>query len=80
MRVLVRERHLTSVFACVTSRVPGGGYRLFRLSPQRGIEGRSETWAQDWARDPRQGACAAGDGGLQSSIRAPLGKVDKGAS
>ena len=80
MRVLVRERHLPSVFAPVTSRVPGDGYRLFKLAPQRGVKGRSETWAQDWARDPRQGACAAGEGGPQGSIRAPLRKVGKGAS
>ena len=31
MRVLVRERHLTSVFAHVTFRVHRAGYGLFRL-------------------------------------------------
>lgn len=47
MRVLVRERCLTSVSACVTFHVLGRGCRLLGLSPGRGIRhrGRTRWWA-----------------------------------
>lgn len=45
MRVLVRERHLTSVCARVTCRVGGSDSTLFGPSPRggSGMKGRPET-------------------------------------
>lgn len=53
MRVRVRERHLTSVFARVTFCVHSGDDTLFLLSPPRGCQQRGLPWASEaWVLDP----------------------------